>query len=110
MFCTARQTSQGTQRQYTASSIGVTEETYDANRTIRGFRSRAPQLQRQTNAVDGIDNDFQVPIIQHTMSDFGDTPYLTPQATQLMREISRPMGYIDEEEDDELSISTQEIN
>jgi hypothetical protein len=44
------------------------------------------------------------------MSDFGDTPYLTPQATQLMREISRPMGYIEEEDDDELSISTQEIN
>ena len=44
MFCTARQTSQGTQRQYTASSIGVTEDIYDANRTIRRFNARAPQL------------------------------------------------------------------
>jgi hypothetical protein len=101
MYCTARQTSQGTQRQYTASSIGVTEDIYDANRTIRQRnRNRAPgipQLYRQTNAVQFYDlpDDFELPIVQHTMSDFADTPYLTPQATEVMREISKIVKHSD---------------
>ena len=118
MYCTARQTSQGTQRQYTASSIGVTEDIYDANRTIRQRnRNRAPgipQLYRQTNAVQFYDlhDDFELPIVQHTMSDFADTPYLTPQATEVMREINNPFGgnHYDEEDEDETYILTQKIN
>lgn len=115
MFCTARQTSQGTQRLYTASSIVATQDIYLNNGPIRRLNAapNIPHLYRQTNAVpfDELPDNFELPFPQHTMSDFGDTPYLTPQATQLMREISRPMGYIDEEEEDndELSISTQEI-
>jgi len=118
MYCTARQTSQGTQRQYTASSIEVTEDIYDTNRTIRQRNhTRAldidiPQLYRQTNAVQFYDlpDEFELPIVQHTMSDFADTPYLTPQATQLMREISRPFEPNHYDEEDENSILTQEIN
>jgi hypothetical protein len=75
MFCTARQTSQGTQRQYTASSI--TEDIYNSPRNS----PRIPVLNRQ--------------IIQHDMSNFDDTPYLTPQATQVMREISKIVGHSD---------------
>ena len=71
MFCTARQTSQGTQRQYTASSI--TEDIYNS--------PRIPVLNRQ--------------IIQHDMSNFDDTPYLTPQATEVMREISKIVKHSD---------------
>ena len=113
MYCTARQTSQGTQRQYTASSIGFTEDLYEPNRKIRQLNARNHQLNRQTNAVqfDGIDDDFELPILQHTMSDFADTPYLTPQASQLMREISRPIDHNnDNEYNEEVSIYTQEIN
>jgi hypothetical protein len=118
MFCTARQTSQGTQRQYTSSSIAVTEDLYlGNNRTIRRLNAGAPQLIRQTNAIPGFeldDDDFQLPILQHTMTDFADTPYLTPQATQIMREISAPINVNiiedDEEEEDEFCSSTQEIN
>ena len=110
MYCTARQTSQGTQRQYTASSIGFTEDLYEPNRKPR-------QLNRQTNAIQ-FDDDFELPILEHTMSDFADTPYLTPQASQLMREISRPIDYNNDynyndynnDYNNEVSISTQEIN
>lgn len=123
MYCTARQTSQGTQRQYTASSIQVTEDIYEDNRAFRQLNTLArglPRLIRQTNDIHDFDDfelpdDLQIPIIHHTMSDFTDTPYLTPQATQVMREISRPIGRnfnIDNQEkfdDDDLSILTQEI-
>jgi len=118
MYCTARQTSQGTQRQYTSSEIGFTEDIYGNGNGIRRLNARAPgipQLYRQTNAVQfdefpNLPDDYTLPILQHTMSDFTDTPYLTPQATQLMREISRPMRDHDDEYEDEFNISTQEIN
>lgn len=115
MYCSARQTSQGTQRLYTTSAI--TENLYDnnPNRPIRRLNATAPGvpvLLRQTNAIQfpDIPDDFELPILQHTMSDFADTPYLTPQATQLMREISRPIGPYQDEDEDEDSILTQEIN
>ena len=46
------------------------------------------------------------------MSDFADTPYLTPQATEVMREINNPFGgnHYDEEDEDETYILTQKIN
>ena len=111
MYCTARQASQGTQRQYTVSSLGLTDD--NANVTIRrnrrAFTPHAmPTLQRMTTNVvefNDIPDEFVLPVMNHTMSDFADTPYLTPQATQLMREISRPAD--DTDEDDE--ILTQEI-
>jgi len=105
MYCTARQTSQGTQRHYTVSSLGVTDD--NANVTIRrrALTPAIPLLQRMTNnVVDFFDipDEFDMPALNHTMSDFADTPYLTPQATQLMREISRHSNdeYEDEDEDD----------
>ena len=118
MYCTARQTSQGTQRQYTSSEIGFTEDIYGNGNGIRRLNARAPgipQLYRQTNAVQfdefpNLPDNYTLPILQHTMSDFTDTPYLTPQATQLMREISRPMRDHDDEYEDEFNIYTQEIN
>lgn len=106
MFCTARQTSQGTQRQYTASSIEATEDQYGVNRimTGRGYVPNIPVLTRRTNADELDDLLDEVHDIQHIITDFENTPYMTPQATQIMREISRPI------DDDEFSISTQEIN
>jgi hypothetical protein len=105
MYCTARQTSQGTQRQYTASSVGITQPIY-TNKTIR-FNTITPSipiLNRQNNAFidDNLTEEFGLTITQHTMSDFVDTPYLTPQATQVMREINRPIS-----EDYEYDFETQ---
>jgi len=61
--------------------IAVTEDLYlGNNRTIRRLNAGAPQLIRQTNAIPGFeldDNDFQLLILQHTMSGFADTPYLS---------------------------------
>ena len=116
MYCSARQTSQGTHRQYAVSSLNVRYDMYDNNNVTIRSRRRPPSiysLEGRTNMIDYTDlpDDIELPTINHTISGFADTPYQTPQATQLMREISRPIEYKeDSEEDDDLSILTQEIN
>lgn len=120
MYCTARQTSQGTQRQYTTSNtVDIDEEENYNPRFLR-----APNLRRgvhidrnlrQTNAAPSLDdyNDLEIlpdpPIImEHQLSDFADTPYLTPQATQVMRYVSSSVNYDDDLEEADSS-STREI-
>lgn len=117
MFCTARQTSQGTQRLYTASNTADididTENLYDnrstgiANRVIPSI----PRLQRRSNNIQLFNDDY-FDNINHEVSDFADTPYLTPQATQVMREISRTdanANIYDDEDDDNLSTITENM-
>jgi hypothetical protein len=112
MYCSARQTSQGTQRQYTASSITATQELFGNTRRNLAISILMRQPNNPADYDDDDDdfNNYQIPITQHTISGFDDTPYLSPQATQLMREISRPIRHYDHDDDDKLSISTQEIN
>lgn len=109
MYCTARQTSQGTQRVYTTSSV---EEDIYPTLTLRNVQ-RIPRLHRQvhhtmtppilfrqTNSVnidEQFPDDYDLPVLHHEVSDFNDTPYLTPQATQIMREISRPVDDLNDE-------------
>lgn len=108
MYNTARQTSQGTQRCYTVSH---TPDENDRNYSRHSMRQ--PRLMRQTNAPtvnlysnnnnqtysfdDLLDNSQSTRLVtfddddddmEHVISNFQDTPYLTPTATQLMREIS----------------------
>lgn len=123
MFCNARQTSQGTQRIYTASN--TMDVTHDfPNRNFRRQIPRTPRMPvppsliRHHNAYqenyfeaeqfDDESNNINLPILNHTLSDFADTPYLTPQATQVMREISRNDNEI-KDCNDMSSIMTQEI-
>jgi uncharacterized protein YegL len=107
MFCASRQTSQGTQRQYTVSNTIAVEREATFNleppTLSRGrYFQQIPRIQRQTNDFDSIDfDDIDLPILQHEVSGFEDTPYLTPQATQVMRFVSS--NTIDGEE------STQEF-
>jgi uncharacterized protein YegL/AraC-like DNA-binding protein len=86
MYNTARQSSQGTQRCYTVSHTcddnDETEEpVYSPKSALRQFKfiSGPPKLIRENN----------IPVLQHEVSDFDDTPYLTPNATRLMRDISK---------------------
>ena len=106
MYNAARQTSQGTQRCYTVSH---TPE--ESNEHLRSHTLRQPRLTRQTNLprtinlydgnispfpqFDDLNDDLTENTkvvtfdeMEHVLSNFEDTPYLTPTATQLMREIS----------------------
>ena len=121
MYNNARQTSQGTQRCYTVSHTPQQDITFDLygnnlnlNTPIRNSMSRnvypsIPRLRRQrhvtpydedNDATDIIDNIIE---LNHVVSDFADTPYLTPTSTQLMREISSNrdiLPEIDEEKEE----------
>jgi len=85
MFCTARLTSQGAQRQYTASNTQDTEDI-----------SKLHLFLRQNHMVrlnhDDDDDDDDQPILRHEVSDYIDTPYLSQQADQIMRAISRSIN------------------
>jgi len=100
MYTSARQTSQGTQRCYTVSSTPEDEMVVPKIRApVR------PRFQRHTSdeifneqIADGFMhntglalNDFvedSDPFSHHNVSIFADTPYLTPIATRLMRDVS----------------------
>ena len=121
MYNNARQTSQGTQRCYTVSHTPQQDITFDLygnnlnlNMPIRNSITRnvypsIPRLRRQrhvtpydedNDTTDIIDNIIE---LNHVVSDFADTPYLTPTSTQLMREISSNrdiLPEIDEEKEE----------
>jgi hypothetical protein len=98
MFCSARQSSQGAQRQYSVSNTFVVEN----ENTFNMLKKKGVSRQRQHNGVVGFNlngvnmNDNILPILQHEISNFDDTPYLTPQATQVMRFVNSSK---DEQED-----------
>ena len=89
MYNTARQTSQGNQRYYTV--------THTPEETLNHPVLRNIHLTRQTNSpttlnlydiqsssqVDDLDD-----VMNHVLSNFEDSPYLTQGATQIMMEIS----------------------
>jgi von Willebrand factor type A domain len=124
MFCTARQTSQGNQRQYTVSNTLQFEANdhylHDGisinipiNSPINIPINSPNHLQGEGCNIVTIDNNNNnnnnsppdLFHIDHHLSDFADTPYLTPQATQVMNFISTLD--IDYEDDNHLSASTQ---
>jgi AraC-like DNA-binding protein len=104
MYNASRQSSQGTQRVYTVS------HTPDVISSGNNRGLRRPVLTRQTNAptvnlwgstptvspFDNLDTDdlseneleISVDDMSHVVSNFEDSPYITPTATQVMREIS----------------------
>ena len=85
MYSSARQTSQGTQRCYTVS--------HTPEARVDDFVSRLT-LTRQTNKLyDNVEDlmldHFANDISQHQVSDLEDSPFLSPSAAQVMRNISR---------------------
>ena len=85
MYSSARQTSQGTQRCYTVS--------HTPEARVDDFVSRLT-LTRQTNKLyDNVEDlmldHFANDISQHQVSGLEDSPFLSPSAAQVMRNISR---------------------
>jgi hypothetical protein len=112
MYVGARQTSQGTQRCYTASHTPVDiDDDNNSNNNNKTFPT-APTLKRHTDngarlyfdnipildTLGQMDDNF----IEHELSGFDDAPYLTPGSAKLMRAISSPNK---DEEEDSLYIS-----
>jgi len=123
MYCISRQTSQGNQRQYTVSNTMRLDEGEYHNalhlpRLARGrhivqreitfdlgSNTLLPEFNLHDLSIDDI--HMQSPILmRHEVSDFADTPYLTPQANKVMRFISSQTGEYDE---DNMTSSTQEL-
>jgi hypothetical protein len=111
MYTAARQTSQGTQRCYTVSQtpreLSVQDDVLDGAYSYDIHNATTPRqrpfplhkrnlmarnknrLPANPNLFDDLPEDFPPPpILQHHVSDFDDTPYLTPTATQMMRDVS----------------------
>jgi hypothetical protein len=82
MYVSARLTSQGTQRCYTASHTPDKEEEYDDD----GFKLLTPRLLKRQPTRSNI--SVVPPSLTHNVSNLTDTPYLTPTSAKIMREIS----------------------
>jgi hypothetical protein len=98
MYTCARQTSQGTQRCY-----NVTETP-----NMRSDYIERPVLTRQVAYDTNIDNETMGEDLFHEVSNFADTPYTTPQATQLMEAVGGNI-WDDEDKDEEYELLTQEL-
>lgn len=112
MYVGARQTSQGTQRCYTASHTPVDID--KDNNSNNNIFPNAPTLKRHMDngarlyfdnipileTLGQIDDNF----IDHELSGFDDAPYLTPGSAKLMRAISSS-NKDNEDEEDSLYIS-----
>lgn len=105
MYCTARQTSQGTQRQYTVSDtqmlglgLGIGspyQNLASAPRLTRNGIYTQDELWNYMNLNIDTTMDYDMdnlpsapPMMRHVVSQFSDTPYLSPQATQVMHFVS----------------------
>jgi hypothetical protein len=109
MFCKARQLSQGNQRLYTVSNID--EIIHNNNQQIFGSQQifgRSHHALRRHRNSNSFDTLIPAVNLEHQLSDFCDTPYLTPQATQIMRYVSDNGGN-DADDDDDDSILTHLI-
>lgn len=102
MFCAARQTSQGTQRIYTVSN---TDDIFDDNIINQNnIFLRTPTISRHNNMP--FLND-----LQHEISDFNDTPYLTPHSSDVIFSINTfDNNDNDNDNDIECSQNTMKIN
>lgn len=91
MYTCARQTSQGSQRCYTVSHTPDSQDNHCF---------RQPTLTRQTNKLyDNVEDlmldHFANDISQHQVSGFEDSPFLSPSAVKVMRDINRKDEDID---------------
>jgi len=81
MYSVARQTSQGNQRCYTVSNVPDDDYDYDISTEI--FTLNLPINNNNNNNNNNLSHE-----LSHDISQFNDTPYLTPKALRLMRDIS----------------------
>lgn len=109
MFVTARQTNQGTQRCTTVgNSIDTINNTKIPTLKLPRLKKNDLFINDDDSIIDEKNNCFYS--VDHELSDIGNTPYLTPSSTQMMREISynrnnnKNVFKLQEEEDEETQI------
>jgi hypothetical protein len=87
MFVTARQTNQGTQR---CTTVGNSIDTINNTKipTLKLPRLKKNDLYINDDEYIVDENRDCFYSVDHELSDIGNTPYLTPSSTQMMREIS----------------------
>jgi hypothetical protein len=108
MYTAARQTSQGNQRCYTVTNIP--DDDYNTADNLTDYKLNLP-IHINHNSINNSNkinnsiflqninlNDAQVEPLLHEISQFDETPYLTPTATRLMRDISMNRESIETDE------------
>lgn len=94
MFCASRQTTQGTQRIYSAYDTTVIEQ-----EPIHRMNATNMMHNVSSEYDDDIyiNSDDDLTMLEHFVSDLSGAPYASLQATQLMREISSNIEHIGDE-------------
>ena len=89
MYVTSRQTTQGTQRCYTVGNSIDKDIDNTQIPTLSLLRlKKNNKYNNQGYISNSNSNNDSFWNIEHEVSDVADAPYLTPGATQMMREIS----------------------
>ena len=93
MYVAARQTSQGTQRGYTVSHTpyDIIDDNLQDTDPIESLTYRSASVGHVNDACfncAALPTLDDIAILDHQVSDFEDTPYLTPSSARLMNELS----------------------
>ena len=88
MYVTSRQNTQGTQRCYTVGNSIDNDNTQIPKLSLLRLKKNNKYNAHDYDGYISSENNDCCTFIDHEVSDIADTPYLTPGASQMMRDIS----------------------